>query len=275
MRAFAGIFLPLMIAYGGALVWIWDSWMLPDSYYSHGPLVVALVALLVWAWRRRWGALQMEADGRGWYLLLPALCLHLIGAALTIDSLSAASLVLAVPGAVLLACGPARWRVLAPVLGLTLFAIPLPMFVTGALAFELKEVAISAGLRLSELIGVAAERHGAEISVPGREMTLQVADPCSGLRSLVSLATLGYCIAFFMGEQRGARRWLLLALAFPVAVLTNIVRIAGICWMARTWGVPFATGVGHNVISYLAWFIDLGILLAFDFVLSRRGRMRG
>ena len=32
-------FLPLAIAYWPTLQWIVDSWLLPDSYYSHGPLV--------------------------------------------------------------------------------------------------------------------------------------------------------------------------------------------------------------------------------------------
>src|SRR5690606_19041554 len=88
------VFLPLAIAYATALQWVWDIWVLEESYYSHGPLLPLLAAFVVWRTRARWSSLPRAADPRGWWLLGPGLLLHLVGAALTIDSLSAASLCL-------------------------------------------------------------------------------------------------------------------------------------------------------------------------------------
>src|SRR5690606_3525813 len=158
--------------------------------------VVAGLAWLLWARRASWTALPARIDPKGWLLLGPALLAHLAGAALTIDSLSAASIALAVPGAVWLAQGSRRLRALLPVLALVLFAIPAPLVVQGRLAFELKEIAVDSGVLLANAAGTAAFRSGAELRIPGAETGLLVADACSGLRSLVALVTLGYCLAF-------------------------------------------------------------------------------
>ena len=272
MTAFVLVFLPLLIGYAVTGSWIWDSWTLADSYYSHGPLLPVLAVFMIWAWRGRWSAVPLHSDRRGWLLLGPGLFLHLCGASLTIDSLSAFSLLLTIPGAVWLALGAGRARVLAPVLALALFAIPLPMFVTGRAAFELKEVAVGVALEVANVFGAGVSRFGARVAVDGVSGFMTVADPCSGLRSLVALTTLGYCVAFFMGAQTGARRWLLIAAAVPIALLANILRIAGICVLARHFGIPFATGTGHDLLSAGAWVAALVALLAVDALLGRRRR---
>jgi len=264
-------FLPVCIAYGMALWWIWESWNLPESYYAHGPLMPFVAAFMIWSWRDRWSQQNSETDLRGWWLLGPGLFMHLCGAALTIDSISAASLCLSLPGVTLLALGRARFRILAPVLFLPLFAVPLPMFLTGAIAFEMKEIATDSGLALARAFGSGALRSGANISIPGQTGQLYVAAACSGLRSLVSLVTLGYCIAFFMGNQAGLRRWILLALAVPVAVISNILRIAAICGVAEIWSIEAATGVVHDILNAGVWLVDLVILLGIDAWLSRLG----
>ncbi len=270
MTPFLQVFLPLLLAYATALVWCWDVWMLPDGYYSHGPLVPLLAAVVLWRRRRRWGTVPRLPDARGWWLLGPGLLLHLAGAALTVDSLSALSLLLAVPGAALLALGPARLRGQWPVLGLLVFTIPLPLFLTGRIAFELKELAVQNGLWLANLTGLGAARQGALVAIPGQPDGLLVADPCGGLRSLLAMITIGYCIAFFVGAPAFWRRLLLVLLAAPIALLVNAARIAGTCWLAYWQGTAFAAGTGHDLLNGAAWLVDLGLVLLLDTLLSRR-----
>jgi exosortase len=272
MMAFLLLGLPLLVAYAPTLVWVWESWMLPDSYYAHGPLLPLVAAVAIWLRRRELAGAAGGAQARGWLLLGPGLLLHLCGAALTIDSLSAASLLLTAPGAVWLAAGSGRLRMLWPVLGLLLFALPMPMFVSGRAAFELKEIAVTAALGLANLFGADVARTGAHVTVLGTDGTLEVADACSGLRSLVALATLGYCVAFFAGPRRGLRPWVLVAVSLPIAVAANILRIAGICLVGRHSGVEAATGSGHDLMTAGAWVFALIVLLAADAALLRRRR---
>jgi exosortase len=267
---------PLVVAYLGSLVWIWDMWFFREAYYSHGPLVVLAALWLAYDRRRDWIGIPSCVDVRGWWLLGPALAMHAAGGALTIDSLCAASLVPAVAGVVWIGQGAKRLRAFLPVLGLLLFAVPTPLVIQSRMAFELKEWAVEGGLLLAQTFGVGAERFGSEVRIPSQPGSLIVADACSGLRSLVALITLGYGIAFFTGSQAGARRWVILAVAAPVAVATNAVRIGAICMLASGWGTEFASTTGHDWISGAVWLVDLGILMGLDAVLSRRrpGRAR-
>lgn len=267
MKRILTVFLPVSLAYAGALRWIWDSWHLEDSYYSHGPLVPLVAAAVIFARRRAWSAAPARMEAAGWWLLGPGLLLHLAGAALTIDSLSALSLCLSVPGAAWLALGRERLRSLWPALWLVVFAVPLPIFVTGKLAFVLKEAAIDSALGLGNALGLGAERLGARIRVPGQADLIPVADPCSGLRTIVALITLGYCVAFFLGRP-GWRRWLLLAAALPIAMVTNVLRITAICFVAREHGVRYATTTAHEVLGWLAWAVDFALLIALDFAIG-------
>lgn len=269
MNAVVAVFLPLLLAYATALHWCWDLWTIDDGYFAHGPLVPMVMLGVVWARRQQWSRQPAGFDARGAWLLLPALLLHLGGAALTIDSLSAASLVLAVPGAALLALGRQRLRGQWPVLWLWAFAVPLPIYVTGRIAFELKEVAVRGGVWLAQASGLDVAREGAFLHVPGQETPLDVADPCGGLRSLLAMVTLVYCVAFFLGPATATRRTLLLIAAAPVAVFVNLLRIGAICWAAHFYGTGFATGAGHDWLNAAAWIVDLAVVLGFDALLSR------
>ncbi len=266
------IVVPLVIAYLGTFRWMWESWWFEGSYYAHAPIVVALGLFLAWSGRDRWTRRPAVVDGRGWLLLGPGLLAHATGGALTIDSLSGASLVLSTAGAVWLLGGFGRLWDCLPLIALLALVIPMPLFVSSRLVVELKEFAVHGGLGLAQAFGFDGVRSGAAITVPGEDDVLVVAEACSGLRSLVALVTLGFCLAFFAGSQRGARRWAVFAVAGPVAVLTNLVRIAVLCGVARAFGVGFASGFGHDLVNALVWILDLGILLSVDRIWTRLSR---
>lgn len=263
MTSLLAIWLPLLLAYLVALRWIVDIWLLPESYYSHGPLIPLVALWVLWQRRARWSALPSVPDPRGWALLGPGLAVHFAGAALMVDSLSAASLVLSVPGAAWLAHGPQRARVWLPAFGLLLFAVPLPLFASGALAFELKEFAVSAGTGLAQALGLQVQRDGASLTVAGQPGALLVEDPCGGLRSLLALTTLAYCFAFALaGAGRG--RIVLLLVAVPLALGLNVVRIAFLCFAASWWGVECASGTAHDWANAAVWVVALLVLLGLD-----------
>src|SRR5262249_59127038 len=89
VSAFVWVFLPLLIAFEATLRWCWDLWWTPDWYFAHGPLVPPVMALVFWRRRAQWRRRPAALDPRAWWLPGPALFVHLCGAALTIDPLSA------------------------------------------------------------------------------------------------------------------------------------------------------------------------------------------
>ncbi|MFK7742807.1 MAG: exosortase/archaeosortase family protein [Planctomycetota bacterium] len=270
MKPFLLIFLPLLIAYTTAIGWCIDRWNAPTQYFAHCWLVPFVGAAVVW-WRRSdWRKRPRATDLRGLLLLVPGLLLHLVGALLMIDSWSAASIVLTLPGAAWLALGSQRLRGLWPVLALVLFCVPLPLYVEGRLAFLLKEVAVTGGSFLANLFGAEVVRQGDRLQPVGIDGSLFVADACSGLRSLMAMATLAYCLAFFTGPASWLRRLVLLLVAAPMAIAANVCRIASLCLLARYVDVPFAEGTGHSIANAVEWLTLLALLMGFDGLLARR-----
>jgi exosortase len=274
IRLFVAFYVPLMIAYGDTMVWLWDRWWLGE-YYSHGPLLPLVAGYVIFRGRDSWQRIEIIPDIRGWWLLGFGLLLRFCGAAQMVDSLSAVSLLFTLPGIVLLTVGMARLRRFLPVILLILFATPMPMGLTASIAFELKEVAITGAIGLGNAFGLEATRHGASIMIPGQTAALPVADACGGLRSLLALTALGYCLAFFIGSADVTRRVTLLLVTVPAAVLVNMLRITGLCFVAKVAGVHYAGGVGHTIMNVVAVLANIAILLALDAWLEKRAkRMR-
>lgn len=271
MKALLAVFLPLLIAYGVTLEWVVDRWNAPTGYYEHGWLLPFVGAGVIWLRRDRWRKAVAFVDYRALWLLVPGLLVHLAGALLMIDSLSALSLVLTVPGAAWLALGSERLRGLWPVLFLVLFAVPPPMVVDDRLAVALKEFAVEGGSALANVFGAGVTRAGSDLYVEGRAEPLFVAEACGGLRSLLAMVALGYCVAFFVGGRSLLRRGGLLLASVPLAVGANVVRIAALCIMAQWFGVDFASGTGHTLANAGELIFDIGALLLLDVLLSRLG----
>lgn len=273
MNALLALFVPLVIAYLPALRWCVDRWNAPTQYFAHGWLVPFVAAAVVWSRRAVWRTAPVVPDRRGLWLLGAGLLLHVCGLVLMVDSWSAASLCLTVPGALWFAFGRARLRGLWPVIGLVLFFVPLPIFVEGRLAFTLKEFAVNGGAALANVLGADVVRSGSMLRPNGMTGGLWVADACSGLRSLLAMAMLTWCLAFFTGPAVVWRRVVLLLAAAPIAIVANVVRIATICLFARWFGLSFAENLGHTLANVAEWIADLAALLALDAVL-RRGAAR-
>ncbi|MFT4515482.1 MAG: exosortase [Planctomycetota bacterium] len=270
MKPFLCVFLPLLVAYTTALFWCADRWNAPTEYFTHCWLVPFVGALAVWSRRKTWQLRPRETDLRGLWLLVPGLMLHFAGAALMIDSWSASSIALTLPGAAWLALGTKRLHGLWPVLLLVLFAIPMPIYVEGRMAFVLKEIAVGGGSWLANLVGADIVREGDHLVPQGIDGSLLVAAACGGLRSLLAMLTLAYCLVFFTGPPSFARRALLLLVAAPLAVAANVVRIAALCLLARWFGVPFAEGTGHSIANVVEWAALLVTMVSVDGLLARR-----
>ena len=264
MTAVAWVLLPLVAAYATTLLWCVDRYNAPTEYFAHCWLVPVVAAVVLWQTRARWRQQPCRTERLGLWLLVPGLLLHVVGAALMIDSWSAASLALTVPGSCWLVFGRSRLRGLWPVVWLVLFAIPAPIYVEGRLAFELKEVAVRGGAIVANVLGADIERLGDRLQPRGGDASLYVAAACGGLRSLLAMLTIAYCLAFFTGPAATARRVFLLVVAAPLAVLANTLRIASLCLLARWFGVPFAEGTGHTLANIVEWLLLLLSLLALD-----------
>jgi exosortase len=268
MRALL-LWLPLLVAYATTIWWCTERWNDANQYFAHCWLVPVVAFVVAFRQRAEWSPRQAAIDGRGWWLLGIGLLLHLAGAALMIDSWSAMSLCAAVPGAAWLCLGRHRLHGMWPVVWLVVFAVPLPIYLETGIASMLKEIAVQGGSWLANGLGAGIVRNGVYLQPRGLPGALYVADACGGLRSLLAMLTMAYCLAFFFGASSWPRRVLLLLLAPVFAICANTIRIVLLCLLARWYGVPFAESTGHTVANVAEWVALVAALLATDQLLAR------
>jgi len=147
-------------------------------------------------------------------------------------------------------------KVLFPILVL-LLAIPFPAIIFNQITFPLQLLASHLASMILPVLGVPVLQEGNVIELP--VMKLEVAEACSGIRSLMSLFTLAVFYGYFL--ERTTRRRVILALAsIPIAVAANVARIVGTGLCVQYWDPVKALGFFHEFSGWVMFVISLGCL---------------
>lgn len=242
-----------------------------DPNYSHGFLVPCLA--LWFAWGRLPQLRAAEVKPSAWGLGLLVLGIGLLGLGTVLIELftSRASLVVLLLGTVLYLYGREVFRLLLFPLAYLLFMIPLPYTVYDALALPLKGLVSFAATGGIKLLGLPVLREGNVIIFPN--ITLEVVDACSGLRSIMSLAALGTAFAFLF-LPAGWRRWVLVLATVPIAVVTNTLRVFVTGVLSWYIGKDAASGFFHEFEGIVVFAAAMVLTAALGLVLVRAGRPR-
>jgi len=242
-----------------------------DPDYSHGFLVPFLSAYLVWERREKLLTMPVVPSLWGVGLLgfgLSMLFIGSIGAELYAQR---TSLIVVLAGLVLLVLGREFLRVLMFPIVFLLFMVPLPAIVVNAVSFPLQLFAAKTATFCLFNFGIPVLREGNVIVLAGT--TLEVAEACSGIRSLQALLALGTVYAYF--SQRAMwKRWVLVLMSIPIAIVANAFRVSGTGVLAHYFGIEAAEGFYHTFSGWLIFVVAFGLLLACGAVLSKI-RLRG
>ena len=139
--------------------------------------------------------------------------------------------------------------------------VPLPAIVFNQIAFPLQLFASQVGEVTLRAAGVPVLREGNVLEL--EVLRLEVAEACSGIRSLVSLFT--FAVVFGHLSQSSTRRLCLLAIAtVPIAVAANAARVAGTGLAAHVWGKSAAEGFLHTASGTLLFVIAVTLLLSLN-----------
>jgi exosortase len=111
---------------------------------------------------------------------------------------------------------------------------------------------------LLPLAGVPVLREGNVIHLSS--MRLEVAEACSGIRSLLSLTTLAIIYGYLV-ETRIWVRVLLAVASIPIAVAANSLRIVGTGLLVQYWDPDKAQGFFHTFSGWLVFVVSLAMLL--------------
>ena len=259
---------PWQVAFLGALLlWLYapalghlvSQWW-HDPNFSHGFFVPAFSAFVVWQERERLKRLPPRPSWFGLPLLAGALCVMIVGQMGAELFLARFSLLLVLAGLILFFLGWSFLRALALPLAFLLLMIPVPSIVFNQITFPLQLLASKVAASVLPLLGVPILQEGNVINLPA--MALEVAEACSGIRSLMSLVTLAI-IYGYLTERRVAARVLLALASVPIAVAANSVRIIGTGLLVQYWDPDTAEGFFHASWGWIIFVISLSLLFVF------------
>ena len=157
-------------------------------------------------------------------------------------------------------------RVLFPALFL-LFCMPLATFLD-VVTVHLRIFSTGTAYAILRGFGVDVVRQGTMLASSTGSFAIDVADPCSGLRSLFALTALTAGYAYF-NQPTWLRRGLLFVLAVPLAVFGNVARILTIVLVAAYCSPDFATGFYHDYSGYVVFFVAIALMLAVSGAITK------
>jgi|SRR5437762_9253087 len=249
----------IAVLYAGQMTGLASEWASsPDASYG---AALACVAVVI-AWQRRQSlALAINPNApplAGFVVLIVGLAVYLAGSLGADLFLTRASLVVVLAGLTWYLAGGRAVRVMTAPLLFLLLAIPLPALVVNAVTLPLQLVASRIAESTLTLGGVPVYRDGNVLQLPST--LLQVADACSGLRSLVSLAALAVLLAWATQPSLTRRVAIILA-SVPIAIAMNGLRVAATGAACELWGREVASGGWHTFTGWITFVVSLWLLV--------------
>jgi exosortase len=228
-----------------------------DPNFSHGFFVPFFSAFVIWQERPSLSRLSPQPSWWGLLFLGLGLCVLIIGQMGAELFLSRISMLMVLAGLIVLFLGWSFFRALLFPWAFLLLMIPIPAIIFNQLTFPLQKLASVVASTTLPWMGVPVLREGNVIVLPA--MALEVAEACSGIRSLMSLATLAVIYGYLM-ERRVTVRVILTLASVPIAVAANSLRIVGTGLLVQYWDPERAQGFFHEFSGWLIFVVSLVML---------------
>jgi exosortase len=257
---------------GGVAVVYWDTfarlidaWIV-DGNYSHGWLIIPIAVYLAWERRDQLASTPLKPSWTGLVVFFAGIAVLLAGLLASEYFLSRTSLIITLAGMVVFLFGWAHLRILAFPLAFLVLMIPLPAIVFNKIAFPLQLLASRVGESCIAAAHIPVLREGNVLVLANT--SLEVAEACSGIRSLVSLITLGLVFGYFADSRLWVRTLIVLS-TIPVAILSNATRVAGTGILAHYYGPGAAEGFFHEFSGWMMFLVAFLMILALQRLILR------
>jgi exosortase len=237
-----------------------------DDNYSHGFFIVPIALYFVWERRAKLRALTLRPTSFGLLVFFGSIAVLMAGLLGSELFLTRVSLIGVIAGIILFQFGWAHLRALAFPLAFLLLMIPLPAIIFNQIAFPLQLLASRFGEFAISSADIPVLREGNIIVLANT--SLEVAEACSGIRSLISLLTLGIVFGYF-ADPRGWVRTVIALSTVPVAIISNGARVAGTGLAAHRWGPSVAQGFFHEFSGWVVFVVAFALMLALQQLIVR------
>ena len=243
------------------LIESWDA----DPNYSHGffiPLISLYFIYTKWELIKKTTTLP---SNKGLWIVLFGLILFILGWISSLDLVQGISMLIVLWGSVIYLYGKKVGKLIMFPVFYLVFMIPLPAIVWNRLSVPLSLIASSIATRLMEFLGMVVYREGNIITLPN--ITLQVVEACSGLRSLVTLMALSAALAY-ISNLNVLKRIVLFFCSIPIAIIGNVIRLTVTGILADNFGPQMAHGFIHEFSGWVVFIVGFFFLVMIQRILS-------
>ncbi len=245
------------------LVYDWYT----DSNYSHGFLIPLVSIYLIWTTREQLSKLPVKPTSGALAILLAGIGMFVVGTAAAEYFTARMSFVLTLFGLTWYLLGYETIKKTWFAFFFLCFMIPVPYVIYYTVSFPMQLIATKITVGTLNVIGMGVVRQGNIIHLAGG-LSLEVADACSGIRSLVSLLALGAIYAYWTQKKLLAQAILFLS-TIPIAVFANVIRVL-VTTLAASLGLTEITEEPLHSVMGLSVFVVAFICLILAGAIVRR-----
>ncbi|MDX9911551.1 MAG: exosortase/archaeosortase family protein [Phycisphaerales bacterium] len=243
--------------------------------WGHSYVMPLLVAFVLW---QRRAALRTAPVEVFWPALMPllvgVLAYYFFIVGVPNHMLQGWAVLMTLFSLVLLVAGPAVGRLTAMPIAMLLCAVTISDQIMFKVTWALKLMAAQASYVVLKVLGLIAgfsvDVTGNRLDIvtaAGKDIPLNVADACSGMRMVVAFVALGGAVAL-LGCKHWWQRIAIVLLATPVALVMNVVRVV-ILGLLTLFNPDLAAGDAHTLIGTILLFPSLLTFLGVVWVLNR------
>lgn len=258
------ILLALIATFGRHFVWLVNKgWH--NEYYGHGFLIPIISGFLIYRRLPHLRALPREGFVWGLPLIVAGLILHLLAIDKDVNFVQGFALVMIIAGLVAWLWGrPVALDLAFPLIFL-LFMVPMGRLLVDQFAQPMQLWGARLAGGGASFMGIPVRVDGTSMTIP--DYTLEVAIPCSGLKSAIALTALGALYGYLLVGPLW-KRCLVFAASLPIALLANGVRLWLTVVLASSVGPKAADGFFHSLSGMFVFVIALIALFAFGSLLG-------
>ena len=224
---------------------------------GHGLFAPLIAGYIIWQDRERLLALRLNPSWSGLMFVVGGFAGMIVGIRGADFFIARMGFYIAGVGMIWTLGGAKLVRALLFPLFILLFMIRIPLFIYTQITFPLQLLASRVAEVLLTLIGIPVLRDGNILELPSQK--LSVVEACSGIRSLMSLSMLSLVYGYLF-DSKPWMRWVLLALAAPIAIAANALRVT-ITGIMSEVDTELATGIYHSLEGFIMWGAAVSALL--------------
>jgi exosortase len=261
-------------------------WTDPSTADWHHGMIVPLISVgLILHRAKELEKVVIQPSGWGVLGVVAALALFWVGYKIDITIVGFLSLQMMIGGLILWLFGWEMMKAVAFPYAFLMFAYPF-YFLDTIVAFPLRGLMCQMSQFFLNLVGVDTLRVGtALVSAPdyakglaqGQRFALDVATPCSGIRSLFALMMVSALYAH-LTLQKGWQKWVLFLLSPALAVLGNFARMVMLTLGTILLGSAVAIGTEehpttfHMAAGFFVFVVALGGMVGVSRILQGIGK---